>query len=44
LKNYELIRAFPKPIAEDTLPADIQQLLGWSKPDARTPGAYPLRP
>jgi parallel beta-helix repeat protein len=44
LKNYELIRAFPKPTAEDTLPADIQQLLGWSKPDARTPGAYPLRP
>jgi parallel beta-helix repeat protein len=44
LKNYELIRAFPKPTAEDTLPADIQQLLGWSKPDAGTPGAYPLRP
>jgi len=44
LKNYELVRAFPKPAAEDTLPADIRQLLGWSKQDARTPGAYPLRP
>jgi parallel beta-helix repeat protein len=44
LKNYELVRAFPKPVAEDTLPADIRQLLGWSKQDARTPGAYPLRP
>jgi parallel beta-helix repeat protein len=44
LKNCELVRAFPKPVAEDTLPADIRQLLGWSKQDARTPGAYPLRP
>ncbi|HTY86551.1 MAG TPA: right-handed parallel beta-helix repeat-containing protein [Candidatus Acidoferrum sp.] len=44
LKRCELIRPFPKPIEEDSLPADIQQLLGWSKADARTPGAYPLRP
>jgi hypothetical protein len=44
LKRCELIQAFPKPIGEDSLPADVRQLLGWSKSDARTPGAYPLRP
>ena len=44
LKRYELIQPFPKPIGEDSLPADVRELLGWSKADARTPGAYPLRP
>jgi hypothetical protein len=44
LKRCELIQAFPQPIGENSLPADVQQLLGWSKSDARTPGAYPLRP
>jgi hypothetical protein len=43
LKNCELVRAFGEPLSEETLPSDIQQLLGWSKSDARTPGAYPLK-
>lgn len=41
LGDYELVRALPK--LEDSLPANIQQLLGWSKQDAQTPGAYPSR-
>jgi hypothetical protein len=44
LKRCELIQPFPKPIGEDSLPADVRELLGWSKAEARTPGAYPLRP
>jgi len=26
------------------LPAEIEQLLGWPKQQARAPGAYPLQP
>jgi parallel beta-helix repeat protein len=44
LKRYELTRTFPEIAAEDSLPAEIQKLLGWSKKDAGTPGAYPVRP
>jgi hypothetical protein len=41
LGNYELVRALPE--MEDTLPANIGQLLGWPKQAVRSPGAYPLR-
>ena len=41
LGNYELLQ--PLPEMEDSSPPNIRQLLGWSKRDARTPGAYPLR-
>ncbi len=40
LGNYELIR--PLPEIEDSLPANIQQLLGWTEQDARTPGRLSL--
>jgi len=42
LDNYELIRNFEGP-ALVPLPAEIQQLLGWTEQESRTPGAYPLR-
>jgi Periplasmic copper-binding protein (NosD) len=41
LGDYELVRALPE--IKDSLPVNIQQLLGWSKQDAQTPGAYPYR-
>jgi hypothetical protein len=41
LGNYELIR--PLPEMENSLPPNVQQLLGWSKRDVLTPGACPLR-
>jgi parallel beta-helix repeat protein len=41
LRNYQLIQAFSQP-APDVLPADVRQLLGWPKAEARAPGAYPL--
>ena len=41
LGDYELVEASPE--IEDSLPASIRQLLGWSKRDALIPGAYPLR-
>lgn len=44
LKNYELIQAFPELATQETLPADVQKLLGWSKQDTGTPGAYPMLP
>jgi len=42
LNNYELV----KPIQESaiTLPAEIQELLGWTKSDIRMPGAYQIKP
>ncbi|MGD0351243.1 MAG: right-handed parallel beta-helix repeat-containing protein [Verrucomicrobiota bacterium] len=40
LGNFELARALPWAVSADSLPAEIRQLLGWSKQDARTPGAY----
>jgi len=43
LKNCELIRPIGEPLSEQSLPSEVQQLLGWSKTDAQTPGAYPLR-
>jgi hypothetical protein len=43
LGNYELLRTFPGPGSADSLPAEIRQLLDWSKQNARTPGAYPLQ-
>ncbi|MGA3283057.1 MAG: right-handed parallel beta-helix repeat-containing protein [Verrucomicrobiota bacterium] len=44
LGNFELSQALPVRTAEDSLPAEIRQLLDWSKQDARTPGACPFRP
>jgi parallel beta-helix repeat protein len=44
LQNYELTRSFPKAAAEDSLPAQIQQLLGWPKQDSYAPGAYQEHP
>jgi len=44
LGNYESIRAFPELTAGDSLPAEVRQLLDWSKQDARAPGAYPFHP
>ncbi len=43
LKNYELVPGFTATVPADTLPADVQKLLGWSAADATTPGAYPLK-
>jgi hypothetical protein len=44
LGNFELVQALPMQMAEDSTPADIRQLLGWSKQEARTPGACPFHP
>ena len=44
LGNYELIRTFPGMGSVVPLPAEIEQLLGWPKQQARAPGAYPLQP
>ncbi len=41
LKNYDLVPSFEVKVPADTLPADVQKLLGWSAADATTPGAYP---
>jgi hypothetical protein len=43
LKNYELVPSFGATVPADTLPAEVQKLLGWSSADATTPGAYPLK-
>ena len=44
LGNYELIHSFPGTVPAIAPPDGIQGLLGWSEQDARTPGAYPVRP
>ena len=44
LGDYELIRAFPEMPTDDSLPGNVRQLLGWSKRNAQTPGAYPFYP
>jgi hypothetical protein len=43
LKNYELVPSFGAKVPAETLPADVQKLLGWNAADATTPGAYPLK-
>jgi parallel beta helix pectate lyase-like protein len=43
LSRYELIRGPWKAPAE-SLPAEIRRLLGWQESDARSPGAFPIRP
>ena len=43
LKNYELVPGFGAKVPAETLPADVQKLLGWSAADATTPGAYPQK-
>ncbi len=43
LGRYELRRPLPGP-THDPAPADVLKILGWSPQDARTAGAYPLRP
>ncbi len=40
LKNFELVPSFKATVPAETLPADVQKLLGWSAADATTPGAY----
>jgi hypothetical protein len=44
LGRYELLQALPGTPAGETIPADVRKLLGWSEVEARSPGAYPLRP
>jgi hypothetical protein len=41
LKNFELFRDFAGAPSINTLPADIQKLLGWPDQAARAPGALP---
>ncbi len=43
LKKFELVPAFTAQVPADTLPAEVQKLLGWSAADATTPGAYPKK-
>ena len=40
LGRYELIESLP---AVEPLPDDVRTLLGWTKEQAATPGAYPFR-
>jgi hypothetical protein len=40
--RYELLQMLPG--ERGTVPADIRKHLGWSEADARTIGAFPLRP
>jgi hypothetical protein len=44
LGRYELLQALPGTPAGETIPAEVRKLLGWSEVEARSPGAYPLRP
>jgi len=43
LKNYELVSTFTAKVPAETLPAEVQKLLGWSAEDALVPGAYPMK-
>jgi hypothetical protein len=43
LKNFELVPGFKATVPANTLPAEVQKLLGWSAADATTPGAYPVK-
>jgi hypothetical protein len=42
LGHYQLAQALPGAAAA-ILPADVRRLLGWTEPEARSAGAYPLR-
>ncbi len=42
LRHYELLPDFPVTVPGATLPAEVQQLLGWPAATVRAPGAYPL--
>jgi hypothetical protein len=44
LGRYELLQTLPGTPAGETIPAEVRKLLGWSEVEARSPGAYPLRP
>jgi hypothetical protein len=44
LRRLELARPLPGLSGVDDLPAEVRRLLGWREGDARTPGAFPLRP
>jgi parallel beta helix pectate lyase-like protein len=44
LQHYGLPRALPGGPITSLVPADVRKLLGWSEADARTVGAYPVRP
>jgi parallel beta-helix repeat protein len=43
LGHFELQRALPDAPAINFLPPEVSSLLGWTKAEAKTPGAYPLR-
>ncbi len=44
LQNYELLKALPGATPAVTLPLEVRKLLGWTEQDARSAGAYPVRP
>src|SRR5262249_48706064 len=44
LQRYGLARALPGGSPASLVPPDVRKLLGWSETDAKTVGAYPLRP
>jgi hypothetical protein len=44
LENYELLKAGPGATPAVTLPLEVRKLLGWTEQDARSAGAYPVRP
>jgi hypothetical protein len=43
LANYELLRG-PWAAPAESLPTEIRRLLGWQESEARSPGAFPIRP
>jgi hypothetical protein len=44
LGRYELIRALQGSVPAGPLPAEVQSLLGWTRPETLMPGAYPIEP
>jgi hypothetical protein len=43
LGHYQLLKPLPQ-ASPVKVPADVLKVLGWGEQEARTPGAYPLRP
>lgn len=44
LQHYGLARPLPGGPATSPVPLDVRKLLGWGEADAKTVGAYPVRP
>jgi hypothetical protein len=44
LGHYELGRALQGSTSAGPLPAEVRQLLDWTKPETLMPGAYPIEP